>query len=72
MNKLIKKLHYISLDIAEARLNLNDTKGTYEVLQNVDMCLLSATQSIESAIGVLFEVKEKHNENDNSNKEKSV
>ena len=60
MDKLLKDLHYISVGIAEARLKLNELKGTEDMFHNTELCLMGANSNIETAIGELYQIKEEN------------
>ena len=72
MDKLLRDLHYLSIGIAEARLELADMKmqkeETWE-FDNAALALMGANANIETVIDNLYRIseerklqKEKHNE----------
>ena len=71
MKNLLKSLHYVSMGLAEVRLNLYDAMLTHpdNLWQNIETELAGANATIETALAQMYnieelaETKEKHDGN---------
>lgn len=66
INKLLKELHYISINIAEARCKMADMEKQYpdKAWKNVALALLGANTNTETAIAEIHLILEGQNERD--------
>lgn len=60
MRNLLKSLHYVSMNLAEIRLNLYDVMTKYpdDTWKNVENMLAGANHTIETAITEIYAIEE--------------